>query len=74
MTTQIEKRTMTVEETADALGIGRNLAYKMVGEGTIPSLKLGRRIVVPISRLTRLLDNTQIFKEEKSIEIKAIKS
>ena len=48
--------TLTVAETAKVLGISRNLAYQLVRQGDIPSLRLGRRIVVPRAALERLLD------------------
>ncbi len=38
---------MTVDEAAAALGISRGLAYQLVRQGDIPSLRLGRRIVIP---------------------------
>ena len=41
------KLTMTVEEAGRMLGISRGLAYELVARGEIPSLRLGRRIVVP---------------------------
>jgi excisionase family DNA binding protein len=47
--------TLTVEQTAKLLGIGRSTAYELVRTGDIPSLRLGRRIVVPRSQLDRLL-------------------
>ena len=48
--------TYTVEEAGRALGISRGLAYEMVREGTLPSLRLGeRRIVVPRAALESLL-------------------
>jgi excisionase family DNA binding protein len=37
----------SVEETAVLLGISRAFAYELVARGEIPSLRLGRRIVVP---------------------------
>jgi excisionase family DNA binding protein len=43
--------TLTVEQTAKLLGIGRSTAYELVRTGDIPSLRLGRRIVVPIGKL-----------------------
>jgi excisionase family DNA binding protein len=43
--------TLTVEQTAKLLGIGRSTAYELVRTGDIPSLRLGRRIVVPIAQL-----------------------
>jgi excisionase family DNA binding protein len=42
-----ERRTLTVEETARALGISRALAYDLVRRGEILSLRLGHRIVIP---------------------------
>jgi excisionase family DNA binding protein len=41
--------TLTVEQTAKLLGIGRSTAYELVRTGDIPSLRLGRRILVPSS-------------------------
>jgi excisionase family DNA binding protein len=47
--------TLTVEQAAKVLGIGRSTAYELVHTGAIPSLRLGRRIVVPVARLAALL-------------------
>ena len=48
--------TLTVEEAAALLGISRALAYELVGRGELPSLRLGRRLVVPRKALNELLD------------------
>jgi excisionase family DNA binding protein len=54
---QGEKRlVLTVTEAAAALGISRAHAYELVARGELPSLRLGRRIVVPRRGLERLLD------------------
>ncbi len=50
-----ERRTFTVEEAARSLGISRALAYDLVRRGEIPSLRLGRRIVIPRRVLDDLL-------------------
>jgi DNA binding domain, excisionase family len=42
---------MTVEQVATALNISRNLAYDLIRQGVIPSIRLGRIIRVPRSRL-----------------------
>ena len=47
--------TMTVSEAAQALGISRTLAYEMVRSNELPSLRLGRRLVVPVRALERML-------------------
>ena len=38
---------LTVAEAADRLGISSDLAYDLVARGELPSLRLGRRIVIP---------------------------
>ena len=51
-----ERITMTVEEAAALLGISRNTAFRAVRAGDLPSIRIGRRILVPRDRLLRLLD------------------
>ena len=56
MTTVADHRlTLTVEEVADLLGIGRGSAYAAVRAGEIPSVRIGRRVLVPRSALLTLL-------------------
>ena len=50
------KLTYTVTEVAELLGISRSSAYECVRRGEIPSLTLGRRVVVPRRTLEALLD------------------
>ncbi|MGH7861519.1 MAG: helix-turn-helix domain-containing protein [Candidatus Dormibacteraceae bacterium] len=50
-----ERLTLTVEEAASALGIGRASAYEAVHRGEIPCIRIGRRIFVPRVALDRLL-------------------
>ena len=51
-----ERLTLTIEETAKLLGIGRQLAYERAKTGEIPVIKIGRRLVVPRRALERLLE------------------
>lgn len=51
----MQKLTLTVPETARVLGIARNSAYVAVRAGAIPSLKIGRRILVPRQAVERML-------------------
>ncbi len=46
----------TVEEAATVLGISRALGYELIRKGRIPSLRLGRRIVVPRAALLAVLE------------------
>lgn len=50
-----ERPTLTIEETAVCLGIGRTAAYEAARRGDIPTLRLGRRLLVPTAGLRRLL-------------------
>ena len=38
---------LTVNEAARLLRISRNLCYDLVHQGRVPSIRLGRRILVP---------------------------
>jgi excisionase family DNA binding protein len=38
---------MSVQQTAKALGIGKNQAYALINSNTIKHLKIGRNIKVP---------------------------
>ena len=49
---------LTVEEAGRILGISRGLAYQQVREGTLPSIRLGRRWLVPTAALSELLGVT----------------
>ncbi len=42
-----ERLLLTVEETAQRLGIGKTLAWRLVQEGQLPSVRLGRCVRVP---------------------------
>jgi excisionase family DNA binding protein len=51
-----ERQTLTVEEAARVLGISRSSAYEAVRRGELPTVRIGRRYVVPRVALERLLD------------------
>lgn len=51
----MERLTVTVPEAAKLLGVSRMTAYAAVREGAIPSLRIGRRVLVPKVALDRLL-------------------
>lgn len=53
-----ERKTLTVEEAAKELGLGKNAAYEGVRTEQIPSIRIGRRILVPRVALDRMLNAT----------------
>jgi excisionase family DNA binding protein len=48
-------RTISVEEAAAVLGISRGAAYANVKTGAIPTIRLGKRLLVPKAALEKLL-------------------
>lgn len=54
-----ESLTMTVQEAAAALNISRSLAYEAARDGRIPTIKIGRRLLVSRRALERLLEEPQ---------------
>lgn len=51
-----ERRTVSVEEAGHILGISRGSAYALARTGELPTIRLGRRLVVPKAALEKLLD------------------
>lgn len=49
--------TTSLETAAEVIGIGRTLAYELIKKQTFPVrlLRLGRRVVVPVTDLLRYL-------------------
>ena len=58
-----DRLTLTVDEAGELLGISRPTAFKLVKERKIPSLRLGRRVVIPRVAIQKLLDNASKPKE-----------
>jgi excisionase family DNA binding protein len=53
-----EPLTYTIEETARLLGISRGTAYAAARAGELPTIRLGRRLLVPRAALLELLGQT----------------
>lgn len=54
--TQPEKEVLTVDEVGQLLGISRQLAYKAVNGGDIPSFRIGKRILISRKALDNLIN------------------
>jgi len=50
-----ERLALSVEEAGALLGISRDLAYDLVARRELPSVRLGRRLVVPRRALEEAL-------------------
>jgi excisionase family DNA binding protein len=47
--------TITVEQAARVLGVGRSTAYELIRSGDLACIRLRRRIVVPVAHLAERL-------------------
>lgn len=54
----VQPLTLTVEQAATVLGVARSTAYELVRAGDIDSIRLRRRIVVPVAHLADRLGVT----------------
>ncbi len=60
------KATVTVEEAARILGLGRASAYTAANNGELPTVQIGRRLLVPVARLRRMLgEQTDTINEQR---------
>lgn len=53
------RATITVDEAASVLRIGRNQAYRAAAQGEIPTLRIGRRLLVSVPKLLAMLGDSQ---------------
>jgi len=56
MTSIAPRPTLSVAETAELLGISRWLVQQAVQDGSLPSVRVGRRILIPRARLLAWLE------------------
>lgn len=50
-----DRATITVEEMARVLNLGRSATYEATRRGELPTRRVGRRLVVPVPALIRWL-------------------
>jgi len=43
-------------DAGELIGTGKNLTYRMAAEGKIPTIRLGKRILVPLAALRRMME------------------
>jgi excisionase family DNA binding protein len=61
--------TCTVEEAAEMLGIARHTAYQAAARGELPTVRIGRRLLVPLARLNDLLGQREEVTGEEAPEL-----
>jgi excisionase family DNA binding protein len=50
-----ERDTISVDEAAAVLGVGRSSAYAAAKGGDLPVIRIGNRLIVPVGALRRML-------------------
>ena len=55
MEAKTERKTLTITEASEALGVSRNKAYEAARRGEIPTIRIGKRILVPVAAFERML-------------------
>jgi excisionase family DNA binding protein len=50
-----ERATLTLDEAADLLGVHRQTVGAAIRRGELPVLHVGRRVLIPVDALRRLL-------------------
>ena len=53
----VEKATLTVVEAAKYIGLGKTKVYELVKERVVPSIRIGRKILIPKVALDQWLLN-----------------
>jgi len=48
---------LSVEAAGKRLGLSRPSAYQAIARGEIPFIRIGRRILVPVAALDKMLEN-----------------
>jgi len=54
-----EKLVISVEEARKLLGLSRGLMYQAVNSGQVPSVRIGRRILIPRVLLEQMLKTAE---------------
>lgn len=60
--------TLSVEEAGELIGISRRSAYRAVAAGHLPTLRVGRRVLIPTAKLLALLGIENAPVEDLGIE------
>jgi excisionase family DNA binding protein len=51
-----ERRALSIEETAKTCGLSRATLYRLIADGSLATLKIGARRLVPVAAIDALLN------------------
>ena len=52
---ELQKLTMSVERASELLGISRGAGYRAARTGELPTIRFGKKILIPTAKLRELL-------------------
>jgi excisionase family DNA binding protein len=61
----MKPKVITVPEAGEQLGLSKSSAYEAAKRGDIPTIRIGRRLLVPCDAVDRLL--SQAFEKAKTV-------
>ena len=53
-----KKITLNVSEVSELLGISKSFVYQLVGEGELPAIRLGKRILFTKERIVEYIEQS----------------
>ena len=58
----MEPLALSINDTAKALSLGRTSIYVMIGDGRLEAFKLGRRTLIRMESIRRVVAGTTVLK------------
>lgn len=55
----LETLGVSVPRAGRTIGLGRNASYEAAKRGDLPTIKIGRRLIVPLEALKRMLGSAR---------------
>ena len=49
-------RLLSVEQAGEVLGVSRTSVYALMGQGRLRRIKLGKRVLIPVSAMAELIE------------------
>ena len=64
----MDKRTLSIPEAGKALGIGRSATYEAARTGQLPTIRIGKRLLVPMAAFERFLEQARGPNEPEALD------
>jgi len=63
-----DRRLLSIEETQDMLRVGRGTVWKLIKEEGLPTVKIGKRRLIPVKALDEWIEARTKSNEQESDE------